>query len=597
MNSGLPEWLRGIDSEHRPLDESEILTAASKHRTEVESHGDLVTSELQADHLAFALMPSHRGRKSNWGTHYGPNSSWETADGELREAPGLEQIQEASIVNWEKRAREVSHPVLRYRFASLAWDLARKGNRKPNSEMATRTIDSALDSIGQRLCRRKHDCIEFAKYAIMVALQIRDEGRLAKMRDTVLAFEDDFAQDRKCGTWGHAYDLLVSNKRSGVTDEQLDKILKDLEDRLVALSEVTAPIVDTWAAQQAVRRLAEFYRRTNRRDDMHRVLKIYADAFENAASRADGGLAVSWLDQAHRFLIHFDATKLANGLNTAMRKAGQRAVDEMHERSATVTIPREEIESIVNRVVTGSLEESVTNLVFEFIPIQEQSKEQVEQRTKEFITDSIFSPINLDGKGRIISRLGVVEEDLDGHVVAETAKVMQYLDVFLRMAIEALVQKHLEDRQSMIDFIFGSPVMIPVRRSIVETALSHYFNGRWLEFIHLIVPQIEAAVRNIVIQCEGTFMKQGRHGSMMLRNLDELLQEPCFGQLFASWGETVVHYLRVLLTDQRGWNIRNSISHGLTEMGGFSPLVADRLFHVLLVLSLVRTERQNQSPT
>jgi hypothetical protein len=53
-------------------------------------------------------------------------------------------------------------------------------------------------------------------------------------------------------------------------------------------------------------------------------------------------------------------------------------------------------------------------------------------------------------------------------------------------------------------------------------------------------------------------------------------------------GENVVHYLRVLFTDQRGWNIRNDVCHGITAVAAFSSQLTDRIFHALLVLALLR---------
>jgi hypothetical protein len=59
-----------------------------------------------------------------------------------------------------------------------------------------------------------------------------------------------------------------------------------------------------------------------------------------------------------------------------------------------------------------------------------------------------------------------------------------------------------------------------------------------------------------------------------------------------SLGENVAHYFRVLFTDQRGWNIRNDVCHGITPLAGFSPQMMDRIFHALLVLALLRAQEE-----
>jgi hypothetical protein len=53
-------------------------------------------------------------------------------------------------------------------------------------------------------------------------------------------------------------------------------------------------------------------------------------------------------------------------------------------------------------------------------------------------------------------------------------------------------------------------------------------------------------------------------------------------------GETTTRYLRAILTDQRGWNVRNRLSHGLYNSRFFARHSADRVVHILMLLSLIR---------
>jgi hypothetical protein len=53
-------------------------------------------------------------------------------------------------------------------------------------------------------------------------------------------------------------------------------------------------------------------------------------------------------------------------------------------------------------------------------------------------------------------------------------------------------------------------------------------------------------------------------------------------------GEDASLYFRVLLTDPRGWNMRNSVCHGVPSSETFNWQVADRVVHTLLVLAQLR---------
>jgi len=56
-------------------------------------------------------------------------------------------------------------------------------------------------------------------------------------------------------------------------------------------------------------------------------------------------------------------------------------------------------------------------------------------------------------------------------------------------------------------------------------------------------------------------------------------------------GEDLTCYLQVLLVDPLGHNIRNHVCHGHLKPEDFTRQLADRVFHVLLTLSLIRERR------
>ena len=72
---------------------------------------------------------------------------------------------------------------------------------------------------------------------------------------------------------------------------------------------------------------------------------------------------------------------------------------------------------------------------------------------------------------------------------------------------------------------------------------------------------------------------------MMLKNYDELLRVEMIAKTF---GGDIVHYLRGLFSDQRCWNLRNRACHGIIPDASLNESAADRVFHVLLVLALVK---------
>ena len=68
------------------------------------------------------------------------------------------------------------------------------------------------------------------------------------------------------------------------------------------------------------------------------------------------------------------------------------------------------------------------------------------------------------------------------------------------------------------------------------------------------------------------------------RILDDILRDDVVRETF---GEDMAFYFRIMLTDQRGMNIRNNMCHGLVDPSFFNYLVADRLLHILCCITLV----------
>lgn len=228
-----------------------------------------------------------------------------------------------------------------------------------------------------------------------------------------------------------------------------------------------------------------------------------------------------------------------------------------------------------------------------FLPDKDEVEANVKKNCDDFPLAFLFGTTKLDRQGRPVANVGRPEVDMEGNVALRMADDLQFTSYFLRRAIEKFREVHLDELESLEKMVVDSPSFNDNGKMIAVSALKHFFERNYTEFIHLAIPQIEAAIRNLVSLFGGTTLKRGRHGSLMYRNLDELIQEPSIEQLYEPRGASVVQYLKILLTDQRGWNLRNSVSHGLEVFGGMGFMAADRLLHVLMLLSLIQEPNSN----
>ena len=103
--------------------------------------------------------------------------------------------------------------------------------------------------------------------------------------------------------------------------------------------------------------------------------------------------------------------------------------------------------------------------------------------------------------------------------------------------------------------------------------------------LHILLPQIEAIIRNLAEKIGVPILKPSRSGGFFYKTLDELLRDPKIAEVL---GEDLCLYFRVLLTDPRGWNLRNDVCHGISHIETFNQNTADRVLHALLCLALVK---------
>jgi hypothetical protein len=147
------------------------------------------------------------------------------------------------------------------------------------------------------------------------------------------------------------------------------------------------------------------------------------------------------------------------------------------------------------------------------------------------------------------------------------------------------MEKYEITSDKLVDYLFMSPIITKQQKSFLVEGITAYMQKQFSIAIHLLVSQVEAVIRNLVRMSGGSDLKSARGGGFHVKTLDELLRS---AEILPVLQEDAVYYLRTLLSDPRGWNIRNDVCHGISHYEQMSKSVVDRLLHVLLLLALVR---------
>jgi hypothetical protein len=239
----------------------------------------------------------------------------------------------------------------------------------------------------------------------------------------------------------------------------------------------------------------------------------------------------------------------------------------------------------VEEMTGGSEEEAILRLVVGYLPLRDGIKDQLSKIANDAVLLFLISREIYDRRGRVVASVGSLDDDLEGHIVLQMSENIAISRAFLDAVLSRFVERHCLGASALTQHIRRASVFLSERASIIERGLEAYLNGDHLTAAHVLIPQIENAIRELVELQGAAVLKPGRGGGFQLKTLDELLRDPI---VKSALGDDLALYLRVLLTDQRGWNLRNDVCHGLLPAEAFQKPLTDRLLHALLCLSLIR---------
>ena len=588
----LAEAINKLETRDEPLADHDIAAVIGEVVDKLKEDGHEIGVELKAEEMAFEFCKNYQNEQTGWGTYYGPMMVTPSGD-KYTEWPSIQNITSEFLDYWQTRSQEASHPMLQCRYADLVWDFTpRVRNTTANIVYAHTMIDTTVNVADRRLADHSTEALVMLERALNVCLSINDEARIKRVTESMINYEVATAQIEHQGTWGFSYDLLVENKKITLTEKQVGAIIGALEDKLAEAVEIPdgqQTPRDPFAAQHAAIRLARHYR-LDRTDDVKRVLVAYAEAFKVMAQHASAMLGTTWLRKVYDILVDFGLRNEADEVSVLMRNIGKGTKDEMDQLSHKMEFKHEEIEGYLSKIMEGGEDAAAVRIARTFVPNPEAIESQLNEVASGAVLWGMTSHAIIDSEGREIARVGSVQDDPEGRVVLMTSQNMQLESLFLRLALERWFNKFEVTAESLADRVLQSPLFLESRRHLLSTAFKTYLAGEHDMTVHILVPQVEHAFRQLLVLSNRSTYKKGRHGGLNVKVLDDLLRDPVVEDVF---GADAVKYFKVLLTDQRGWNLRNNICHGLIDVPSDSPELTDRLIHVVLILSMIQPKQKN----
>ncbi len=570
MNSD--EIIKKYDSlDRKNFDESdiaeELFTIPEKERSET----DL------AEWIAFALT---EGSENTWHTYFGP--LYELSNGSF--VPSKESITEKTLQYWAIRMENVVNPILKARYSGLLVDFMPKCNGRIRKSY----FQSLLDSVNGLYPKNKINGITKLCRAFAIAVSSKNKDDIDMVKESLVKYELAVASDYDVRVWGKSFSLALSNLKYFSDEERafVDRIEKRISRLCVKSVEGKgAERFDVFVIEQGVELLANYYNKKQNKDDLLRVLNMLSEAFHKSFSTKKPMQKDAMLDKMYRLYDHFQFHTEANIILAELQQNSISLSKELTKTDFAYEIPKQKIFSLTEQMTSGSFDEVIVIFLFSFIPDKNKSEKELLHKVSKDPLFYVISNQFLDYKGRPSSKVGGIESDFNSHLIQRIYGSLNSSHTIIHFFIQKAIMKKLFNVNAILNYIKSCPFFESDRLSIIERGLRAYFEGDLVIFMHLIVPQIENAIRNVVeMSGRSTIRHQKHNNGFELKTFNELLLDDAIVRVD---GGSLSLYLRVLFTEQQGWNLRNTICHGIATQSFFNQPAADRVFHALLCVAAI----------
>lgn len=593
MHKEIKSYLESFDCQKTPLhsDQDEHLISDNIKRLLKElgtynpDDGDLF------EQIAFDFMPDYPDKLNGWRTYYGPMLVMPNKAGQMIEYPSIQKVTRETLAYWNKRALETSNPILVSRYSDLVVDFSKKINKtNANYKLIRTVIDSNIaickDQMMSDLSRKSK-----IKRALQLVLNIKDKTRLENVINTTIKLEDKIAEDDKPGLWGFTFKWLLLDYKSKIPIK--DKTKKYLVDILE--KRLNRVLDNPWSTENAVSLLAEYYANENDTVNLMRVLSTLENAvLNNERTKSEPLIKINAFEQMHEIYRKYSDKGFTDSTTASRRilkEISNLNIDwdkSLKPISVKQKIEKSKIDRFVKEIFSNNkLEIILAKIVANFLPIRKNMEIKFKDVVNKYPIQYLFTTQVIAGDGMPIAKLSSLENDYDSHFQRYVSQYMQFGSFMLSISIDELKKRISEE--DITKFITNSFLFINEDKEYIKRAFSAFWDNDYIIASHLFIPLIESSIRELVKVNGGIILiPNGINGydklplTSLLKNQYEIINS-----VFSDLNHDMSFYLRLVLTEKLGMNLRNNFAHGLEKRTLFYREASDRLFHILVSLSLV----------
>ncbi len=603
LHSEITDYLKEIDQEKANTQEYSYGNKISEKIKTIlnKNSGYEASQEDLAEMMAFDYTQDYKN--NSWNTYYGPMFTGQDKNGQIVEYPSLSKVDQEILNYWASRSEVSKNPVLISRYADLVIDFSTVIVGKGASfDLFKKVINSNIE-ICKNLMIHPIDCKTKIKRALNLAIGLKDQGQINRVKEAIIDLEKKVASDDKAGLWGFSFRWLLLDFSKKITLDQSEesKLVKDMEDRLSRVEK------DTWLTEHAVVILAQYYAKKNDESNLVRVFGILEKSLkEDDRSNSEPLLkthAYEKLQEIYQQYAGKGFKQIRDANERILKEMAQLELnwqESMKEISASIEIKKDDIDALIKWIFgenkDDSLELSIAKIAIGLLPTKESMKSGLDSLVKTnplgYMVTTQIIPYS---DGVPIAKLSSITEDYDSHFQRYASQHLEFSSIYLSIALDEL--KKLVSKQDFFGYFQDSILFKKENKAYLERAIFSYWENDYLISSHLFIPLIESAIRELIRINGGSILKSNKIGGYDQITLGSLLGGQggmMINSIYDKIYKEISFYFQLVLTSSCGMNLRDDFAHGLGKGKFFTREVSDRLFHVLLCLLLINNSKKSK---
>ena len=523
---------------------------------------------------------------SPWGTYYGPIYS--DPDAETgKYFPDISEVSPDTIKYWKRRADEETHPVVRARYADLAWDFENHITSKPKDPVYGRlAIASYIESVEDPLNSSHRYCWAGLKRALCISKMMKRKDLEQAVIEAMIHYEDVIAEDDKPGTWGESYRALIVDSPASIDSSIENVIISRLLSRFQRI--LLNPDSNPEGVFTGFELLGDYYIKIAG-SVPDRLCILFTDWMLKYSSSREPLTGQHLLIRAYFTLYDRRIDLLAEKILLECEKLGLRVVEYLQEYKSSTEISQDELNAHLNAFFSDGTRKALGRIAVSFLIKEAELHETVSKALNGYVSYLIAPPVEIDRFGRPLNAVKI-DDDGDGMMYYEGKRIMTFQIWMMSLTLHEFVKRSSEPVKELLEYCFESPCFDESHKLLLKRGIKAFVEQDYTPCVSIMVPEIEHILRYLTRKLDIPSWEPNRGRTFNVKTLGTLLRDECLKQ---AMGEMQFEFL-FYFADTRGFNIRNNFCHGLMQPLEYNETTSAMLIHLLLILGLFREQSKEE---